>query len=286
MRNQERKSRNKFTHHYRFLVRDTDSKKIIFSFRLNLLNGCIALALFTLLIITCTVLALRYTPIKSYFISEPISEVEYKNKLLELHDKISAIEQSVQNNDLYIQSIQAVVSGKIRAVKVDSLMARTENPKLEGQNLKASEEDSLFRAQVAKEEIEALAKNNKSAKSDLFFVPVKGIITSKYSPSEKHLAIDIAAKRGESIKAIASGTVIYNGWNPETGYTLILRHNNDVISVYKHCGKLFKSDGSTVTTGEAIASVGNSGELTTGPHLHFELWIGGKSVNPEEYINF
>ena len=279
--------KNKLTDHYRLLVEDCDTKEYVFSFKLNILNTLLLLAFFTIFIIVLTVLVLRYSPIKTYFIpEETVSEAKYKNQLLELNERLAGIEDSLHSNQLYISSVQAVLSGRIKAAKVDSLMAKKEKIALSSEHLKPTEEDSIFRAQIAKEEIDAMNKAKKTTSAPLYFVPVKGIITSKYDVTEKHLAVDIAAKAGESIKSVADGDVVLSEWIPETGYTIIIKHPNEVLSVYKHCSKVFKKTGEPVSRGEAIAEVGNSGELTTGPHLHFELWINGKAVDPEEYINF
>ena len=279
--------KNKLTDHYRFLVEDSDTQEYVFSFKLNILNSLLLLAFFTLFIISVTAVVLKYTPIKSYFVSEEtISETRYKNQLLELNERLANIEDSLQSNDLYIQAVQSVVSGRIKAEKVDSLMAKEEKIALTSEHLKPTEEDSIFRIQIAKEEIEAINKAKKQSNEPLYFVPVKGFVNSKYDITENHLATDIAAKMGESIKSIADGDVLLAEWIPKTGYTIIVKHPNDVISIYKHCSKVFVKTGETVERGEVIAEVGNSGELTNGPHLHFELWIHGKAVDPEEYINF
>ena len=279
--------KNKLTDHYRFLVEDSDTHEYVFSFKLNILNSLLLLAFFTLFIISVTAVVLKYTPIKSYFVSEEtISEARYKNQLLELNERLANIEDSLQSNDLYIKAVQAVVSGRIKAEKVDSLMEKEEKIALTSKFLKPTEEDSICRIQIAKEEIEAINKAKKRSNEPLYFVPVKGFVSSKYNIIENHLAIDIAAKMGESIKSIADGDVLLAEWIPKTGYTVIVKHPNDVISIYKHCSKVFVKTGKTVEKGEVIAEVGNSGELTNGPHLHFELWIHGKAVDPEEYINF
>ncbi len=114
----------------------------------------------------------------------------------------------------------------------------------------------------------------------------KGNISQKFDANSKHFAIDIVAIKGTPIKATADGTVIFSGWNVATGYVIILKHSKDFISVYKHNGNLLKQQGDFVKSGEVIASVGSTGELTTGPHLHFELWKGGYAVNPINFIDF
>ncbi|MCS6821793.1 MAG: M23 family metallopeptidase [Microscillaceae bacterium] len=123
-------------------------------------------------------------------------------------------------------------------------------------------------------------------KSQFFFAPIKGVITEKYNSRNAHYGIDIVAKKDEPIKTIADGTVIMATWTDETGYVIGIQHQADVVSFYKHCASLLKKTGDFVRAGEIIAIIGNSGELTTGTHLHFELWYKGVAVNPEDFITF
>lgn len=282
-----KKNKLKLTDHYTFLIRGLDEKETLLSYKLNVLNVLLLIAFFTLFIIATTFVVMRYTPLRNYIVPQQNTpETLHKKQMLELNEKLLAIEDSLQHHQRYIASVQAVVGGKIKAEHVDSLMAKQEKIALNSDYLKSTEQDSLFRLQIAQEEMEALTKAKKQSNVPLYFQPVKGVLTAKYDLTEKHLAVDIAAKMGESIKAIEGGDVVLSDWIPETGYTVIILHPNDVISIYKHASKVFKKTGDTVEKGEAIAEVGNSGEQTTGPHLHFELWVHGKAVDPEEYINF
>ncbi len=119
-----------------------------------------------------------------------------------------------------------------------------------------------------------------------FYTPIKGIITDTFDLKTKHLAVDISSYTNAAIKATLDGTVVLSSWTPETGHVMLLQHNDNFISVYKHNSVLLKKSGTRVRAGEVIALMGNSGELTTGPHLHFELWYKGEPVNPMEYIKF
>jgi murein DD-endopeptidase MepM/ murein hydrolase activator NlpD len=115
---------------------------------------------------------------------------------------------------------------------------------------------------------------------------VNGIVTNSFKGSENHFGTDIVAGPNEVVKATLDGTIILSTWTIETGNVVQIQHDNDLISVYKHNAEILKNMGKRVKAGEPIAIIGNSGELTTGPHLHFELWYKGKPVNPEEYITF
>ena len=140
------------------------------------------------------------------------------------------------------------------------------------------------------EEIRLSERGRQGARPDIssftFFTPLRGIVTSKFDPATKHYGVDIVSVQNEAIKATLDGVVIFSGWTLETGYTVIIQHENDLISVYKHNSVLLKDQGSFVKAGDAIAIVGSSGEYSTGPHLHFEIWYNGVPVNPTDFIKF
>jgi murein DD-endopeptidase MepM/ murein hydrolase activator NlpD len=161
--------------------------------------------------------------------------------------------------------------------------------------LKKSPEDSLLRTEVENqgkynlyrfENSENVRQKNESIGKVLFFVPLKGVITNEFNPSQTHYGVDIVSKQNEAIKCVLDGTVIFSNWTLETGYTIAVQHKQNIVSVYKHNSALLKKEGEFVKAGEPIAIIGQTGELTTGPHLHFELWSDGNPVNPKEYINF
>ncbi|MGA9270976.1 MAG: M23 family metallopeptidase, partial [Lutimonas sp.] len=120
----------------------------------------------------------------------------------------------------------------------------------------------------------------------VFTAPIKGEVTENYNDREKHFAIDIAVEKDTPVKAVADGTVIFRGFTADTGYVIVIEHNQGFISVYKHNSTIFKEQGDLVKSGEVIASAGSTGNLSTASHLHFELWNEGYPVNPVNYINF
>ena len=156
-------------------------------------------------------------------------------------------------------------------------------------SIKKSKEDSLLREYVQREDSYSLniSEESPNDKSNLlFFTPLTGSISNLFNAKEKHYGIDIVAKKNEAVKAILNGTVIFAEWTVETGYVIQIQHDYNLTSIYKHNSVLLKKVGDIVKAGEAIAIVGNSGELTTGPHLHFELWKNGVAQDPSQYINF
>jgi murein DD-endopeptidase MepM/ murein hydrolase activator NlpD len=146
--------------------------------------------------------------------------------------------------------------------------------------------DSLMREQVAMEDKYSLFERDIKNVNLVLFPPVGGTITQEYNPQKKHYAVDVVAVTNTPVKAVADGMVIFSEWTADTGYVIILEHKDGLLSVYKHNGSLNKQQGDMVRAGEVIASVGNTGELTTGPHLHFELWNNGGPANPLDYIDF
>lgn len=288
MAKKKKNIKSRLIHHYRWMLVDDSTREAKFSMRITILNLLLVFAFLTTLLFGLAYAVLKFSPLKTYFIDETITfdQVKSEKEILRLNEKIIAIEDTLNRNNLFIQHLQKVVSGDLKAAEVDSLMSKSTPVLLDDKSLKASAEDSLFRAQIAQEELESLKNSTTTNNLATLYPPVRGIITGKYSISEKHLATDIAAPIGESVKAVTKGIVVFSGWNPDTGNTIILKHDNDVMTMYKHCAKVFKEIGDEVAKGDVIASVGNTGELTTGPHLHFELWIQGHAVDAEEYIEF
>jgi len=183
-------------------------------------------------------------------------------------------------------SIRKVLSGDVKTVDFnkDSILELA-NADFEVLNLFPSKEDSLLREKVLRED-----KYNPLVQTEavnfVLFPPVKGTVSERYNPKEKHYAVDIVTSKDAPVKATADGTVIFAEWTADTGNVIILEHRNNLISVYKHNASLAKEQGEIVKAGEVIAIAGNTGELSTGPHLHFELWSDGYPINPENFIDF
>ena len=119
-----------------------------------------------------------------------------------------------------------------------------------------------------------------------FFSPLDGVVTNHFDETTRHYGVDLVAKQNSNVLSVLDGVVIFTDWTIKTGYVIQVQHNGNLVSVYKHNELLLKEPGEHVVAGEAIALVGNTGKLSTGPHLHFELWYNGKPVNPEDFIVF
>lgn len=270
------------------IILNEESQEEQFSFRLNRMNVLVVLALLTFFTIACTTLTLLYTPLHDYILpSEKHVGVMDKEEILKLTNQIEVLENRSKANDLYIKNLRIILAGEVPIPEIDTTQNPITSVDLSKVDLAPTEEDLELRKEVEQEEIFSVAGSQDNQESgSLLFTPLKGIMTSGYSTEENHLAIDIAAQQGEAIKSVASGTVIFTDWTPETGYVAVIQHQQGMISVYKHALTVYKKMGDVVKKGEVIAAVGNTGELTTGPHLHFELWIDGTPVDPQQYIVF
>ena len=127
---------------------------------------------------------------------------------------------------------------------------------------------------------------NKNFEMPMFFAPVTGMVTNHFSRNDKHFGVDVVSNTDAVIKAIADGTVFFSDWSADGGYTIGIQHNKNFISIYKHNASMLCHEGDIVKAGDAIAIIGGSGSISTGPHLHFELWYKGRAINPEDYISF
>lgn len=274
----------KLLHKYRLVVLNDDTFEERFSFKLNRLNVFVFSAIFAFLLIGVTTLIIAFTPLREYI--PGYSSTSLKNKATNLAYTTDSLQQVVAMNEQYIASIRRVLSGDVTTVEFnrDSIL---EAAKLDISevNLNPSREDSLLRDQVEQEDKYNILESD-NQKNFVLFPPVNGTLTDAYDPNAKHYAVDIVAAKDAPVKAVADGTVIFASWTTDTGYVMIIDHGNNLISVYKHNSSLNKQQGELVSSGEVIAIVGNTGELSTGPHLHFELWSDGYPIDPTQFIDF
>lgn len=242
-----------------------------------------------------------FTPIKKYI--PGYGDVRSQREYLELDRQIQNLEKTITARDTYIESIQRILEGKpqTRSDVTKNVQIKQVKPESEPK----VKEDSLLRAEfesLLAREIPAKGKATERKSSPMprtfgpevsevntplnLVAPIRGPMGAKYNPETGHLGVDIMAAQNTPIKAMLDGTVIQADWSIENGHTIALQHNNNLVSIYKHNSALLKKTGSRVKSGEAIAIIGNTGTLTNGPHLHFELWFKGKPVNPSDYLRF
>lgn len=279
-----KKIKRKLLHEYRLVVLNENTFEERFSFKLNRLNVFVFSMIFAVFLIVITTLLIAFTPLREYI--PGYSSTKLKKKATMLTYKTDSIERVLMINAQYLASIKKVLTGDVKTVNFnkDSIIKAAELD-LSEVDLTPSKTDSLLREMVSHED-----KYNplvgSSEVSFVLFAPVKGTISEGYDPKKKHFAIDIVTTKNTPVKSTANGTVIFAEWTVETGYVIIVEHNNNLISVYKHNALLRKEQGELVKAGEVIATVGNTGEFSTGPHLHFELWRDGYPINPTNFIDF
>ena len=277
------KLKEKLTHKYRFVVLNEDTFEERFSFKLNRLNAFILAGLFSIFLIALTTLIIVLTPLKEYI--QGYSSTELKKDATNLVYKVDSLQNALSVNDLYIENIQQILKGEIKRVSFDRDSVFTQL-QIEKINFAPSAVDSAFREEVEQEDRFSVFEQAKKSDDINFSSPIKGDVTDKYNAKEKHFAVDIAVDKDSPVKAVADGTVIFTGFTANTGYVILLEHSQGFISVYKHNESIYKTQGELVIIGEVIASAGSTGALSTGPHLHFELWENGYPVNPANYISF
>ena len=280
----------KIRNRYRLVVMNDDTFEEKFSLKLTPLNIFIVAGLVSITMIVLTVSLVAFTPLREY-IPGYGAEVNTRKELVNLTLKLDSLQYELTLGATAMDNIKNIISGN---VSEDSI-SQKEKTKIasvpKNVDIKPSKEDSAFRTQVESQDKYSLAfserKTGKESISNFFFfTPVKGMVSASFNTSEEHFGVDIVAKENEPIKATLDGTVLFAGWTSETGYTIEIQHSNNLVSAYKHCSVLLKKAGQFVKAGEAIAVIGNSGEQTSGPHLHFELWYNGTAINPQEYMVF
>lgn len=240
-----------------------------------------AVIVFALTIFSIT----AFTPVRTFIPGYP--DAHSKRAAIQNAMRIDSLETVINSWELYTENLRRVLDGA-DPISIDSIMGRKDAARNAARSMEPGRQDSILRQKVLDEEQFGLSERRQR---DLpiegmhFFVPLKGVISQGYDPIV-HPYIDITAPANSVVMSVLDGTVIFAGWNDEAGYTIQIQHENDIVSIYKHNQKLLKKTGDKVTAGTPVALVGNTGSLSTGDHLHFELWHRGNAIDPTKYINF
>jgi len=268
---------------YRLVLLNDHTYEEKTSFKISRLNVFTLLFALMFFIILITSSILFFTPIREYI--PGYSSISLQKQANSLGFKTDSLQQIVYLNDQYINSLKQVLTGDLETIEynIDSIIS---NEFLDLQIIETSKEDSILRQLVENEDKYNLNNITKDKEYYLLTTTITGIISQNYSIPDNHLAIDISVDEGTPVKSISNGTVLLSEWTTQTGYVLIIDHGNDLTSIYKHNSLLLKSQGDFVKQGEIIAMSGNTGLLTSGPHLHFELWSEGFSIDPNTLIDF
>lgn len=282
MKNRRKLFWRNFKFKYKLTIINENTLEEVVGLHVSKLNGVSVLlcAVTVIFLIAATIIA--FTPLRNYlpgYMNSEVRELVVANAL-----RVDSLQQLLNRQNHYIMNIQDIFSGKVSTDTVSSIdsltMVRSE------ELMERTEAEELFRKQYEESERYNLTTMDNAPLTTglVFYRPTRGMISSEFDANKKHFGIDIAASPNESVLSVLDGTVILSAYTAETGYVIQVQHAQNIVSVYKHCGSLLKKEGDTVKAGEAIALVGNTGENTTGPHLHFELWSKGRALDPSKYI--
>lgn len=282
---------NKLKWKYRLVFMHDETLEERLTFRLTRLNVFIALGTIIIILIFLTTVLIAFTPLREYI--PGYTNVGLQKDLYELQLKTDSIETDLARKDHFIENLKRIVSGE--ELTDDRALPKDTESRYTNIQLTRSQEDSLLRVEIENqskyslyqiESAEKATQRSLTIGNTLFFTPIKGVVTNEFDADKQHFGIDIVSKKDEAIKSVLGGTVIFCAWTVETGYVISIQHPQGIVSIYKHNSALLKRVGDMVKAGEAIAIIGETGELTTGPHLHFELWSQGTPVNPQDFISF
>ena len=277
---------NRWRLKYRFVILNSENFDELISFNISRLNVFLLTCVTITLLMGGTALVIAFSPLKEYI--PGYTSTDLRRQMVTLNQLSDSLNTELIYRERYLQNIKNIIEGR----NIDSVQVKAVPPNstLENINFEKTPEDSLLREEVEAEEkfnfFGYTNVDNQKIEKLLFFLPVKGFITESFNIEEKHYGIDVVSKENELIKSALSGVVVMSSWTSETGHVIVIQHENNLLSVYKHNSVLLKDQGEKVVAGEAIAIIGNSGKWSSGPHLHFELWYNNKPVDPEQYILF
>ncbi len=269
---------------YRVVIIADNSLEERMSIRFSILKFFVLISSILAVVVFITLFIVTNSSLSQYIPGR--SKDEVLKSLIDLNMQADSLKASLNKRDAYLNNIESVLAGN------DSFLINSNNfdadtaLALDNINFEASQEDSILRLVVENEERGMLSYSKKDDGSFVFFPPVVGYISDTFNFQKRHFAVDLVAKKNSKISSVLAGTVIVSDWSSEVGYFIGIQHKDNYISFYKHNSALLKKVGDYVSAGEHIAVIGNSGEFSTGPHLHFELWHNGSPVNPLDYINF
>lgn len=275
------------TSNFRLAIIDDISHKQLVTVHFTKTSFFVAIVTFLVTISAIVFSIIAFTPVRTFIPGYP--DARSKRAAIQNAITIDSLETVIYKWGLYSENLKRVMAG-MDPIRIDSIVNIGMNSISEDADFaEIQRKDSILREKVKEEEQFGISagrdKRNLPIEGRHFFCPLKGVISQAYNPAG-HPFIDIAAPEGSVVKATLDGTVISAEWNNESGYTIKIQHDGDIISIYRHNEKILKKTGDKVSAGSPIALVGNTGDLSTGTHLHFELWHKGEAVDPAKYINF
>ncbi|MEL7223130.1 MAG: M23 family metallopeptidase [Bacteroidota bacterium] len=288
--------RERMNNRYLMTVMNEETFEEVRSFQLSLGNVYLAISSIVVLVAIAVVLIIAYTPVKQYL--PGFGNIVEREELNDILSQVTILERELEAQTAYADNFRSLLLGKHQsAEEAEANLDTTHLHNIENiEEVTLSAEEIQLRREMELEAVGQAARNGNREPiagsldvplEQLFLVaPIRGEITGAFNPDDKHNGVDIIAPKGTAIKAAMNGYVVLSDYTYDTGYTIGLQHQNGVITFYKHNSELLKEVGSFVQSGEAIAIIGNTGHQTTGPHLHFELWLRGVPIDPVDYITF
>ena len=277
---------NRWRFKYRFVILNSENFEERLSFNMSRLNVFLLTCVTVTLLMGGTALVIAFSPLREYI--PGYTSTDIRRQMVTLNQLSDSLNTELINRERYLQNIKNIIEG--RNIDTGQVEIVPPNSTLEDINFEKTPEDSLLREQVEAEEkfnfFGYTNVDNQSIEKLLFFLPVKGLITESFNIEDEHYGVDVVTKENELIKSTLNGVVVMSSWTSETGHVIAIQHENNLLSVYKHNSQLSKDQGSLVKAGEVIATAGNTGELSTGAHLHFELWSDGYPIDPTNFIDF
>lgn len=271
---------------YLFAILDDDTHDFRFIIRGTKLAAIFAVAGSLALICIITFCLVAFTPLKRIMPGYPSYSTQ--REAVENAAMVDSLENRMRIMTLQLTNIRRIIAGE-EPLPLDSLLSKNgvESTEITAEAMD-HHADSILREKIDSIEKYNLRPSGAEPRLEglIFFPPVKGVVTEKYNPAKGHPFIDIAVQNNSAVCAVLDGTVIAAYWTDDTGYNIQIQHNNDLISIYKHNTRLLKKVGEKVSAGTAISLAGDAGSISTGSHLHFELWHKGEPIDPSLYINF
>ena len=270
---------------YKLSVINETSYEEVFNFRLSQLHVLTALSVLAVILVVLTILLIAFTDLREFIPGYPDGNM--RQMIAQNALRVDSLENELLKRDRFFKSIRLVLNGgdttSLERSREDTARYRNDTIRFQ-----ISEQENEFRAAIEERERFNLSLGMKEQNHDYyhFFPPVEGIVTQSFDEKKRHYGTDIVAKANAKVAAVLDGVVIFTDWTVKTGYVIQVQHTNDLISVYKHNSILLKKQGDYVRAGEVLGVVGNTGEESSGPHLHFELWRAGNPLNPENFIKF
>ncbi|MBU0764519.1 MAG: M23 family metallopeptidase [Bacteroidetes bacterium] len=283
---EKKKIIRKLKHKYRLIIYNDNTFEEVLNYRLNRLNVFTIGGTIAVLLIALVTVLIAFTPLREFIPGYPDGETE--RNIRANYIKADSLEQEIQLMNRFLGNIKTIIEGDEPINYMNSNDTGTDYGEI---TFTKSKEDSLLRQKIEEDQRYNLSLFDKPSDAADFtkvhlFPPVNGVVTSGFNLSKDHYGTDIVSAQGEMIRAVMDGTVILAAWTLETGYIIQIQHENNFISIYKHINEKLVDQGTQVKAGNPIAIIGNSGELSTGTHLHFELWHNGIPMDAEEYIVF